>query len=167
MNISLSRFMSSSTLRAVFTFWIKKWKNMFWRKEEIMEFLYRQLLVWNFMPKFVANIFSNWRCFRTRDQFHLIRGIHQGDMYHLVLFHSSIVNVEFYAQFCDQHFSKAGDVSRDGTISLWWGGSPSVTNPFGVRTGINYQFEILWRGLLSPHFSELTKIENLGLVSSD
>ena len=40
-------------------------------------------------------------------------------------------------------------------------------NPFGVLTVINYQFGILWRGMWSPHFSELTKFENLGLASSD
>ena len=37
------------------------------------------------------------------------------------------------------------------------------SNPFGVLTVINYQSGIFW----SPHFSELTKFENLGLASSD
>ena len=68
----------------------------------------------------------NWWCFKTWDQFHVIRRVYKSGLTHLHFFISSNISLEFYAKFEGQRFLETGDVSRPRTNSMWLGGTPRV-----------------------------------------
>ena len=94
----------------------------------------------------------------------MIRRISKGGLTHLLLFLSSIISLEIYAQTFGQRFLETGVASRPGSHVIWSTGSPRVAFPVCFSL---YRQSSIWKCMpksLVNVFSKLAMFQGLDQI---